>query len=72
MLKYQQERGVTVAIKRVIIVVVGLLLQILILLFTYLYLADHLAIINATYKIVSFGLVLGLMRNNKRYSYYLP
>ena len=60
------------AIKRALIVIIGLLLQILLFLFTYLYLADHIVLINFLYEIIGFLIVLGLIRNSKSYSYILP
>ena len=72
MVKYHHKRGVDMAIKRALIVIIGLLLQILLFLFTYLYLADHIVLINFLYEIIGFLIVLGLIRNSKSYSYILP
>lgn len=60
------------AIKRGIIVAVGLILQILLTLTVYLYLGEHIAFVNVFYGILGFLLVLGLIRNSKNYSYTLP
>ena len=60
------------ALKRGIIVIIGLLLQILLILFGYLYLADHIFLINSLLRVISFLLVLVLIRNSKSYSYVLP
>ena len=60
------------AIKRGVVVAIGLLLQILLVLFTYLYLGEHIVLINVIYTIVGFLLVLWLIKNSKSYSYILP
>ena len=62
----------SMAIKRGIIVGIGLLLQILLFLFTYLYLGKHFALINIFYHILSILLILWIIRNSRSYSYVLP
>ena len=60
------------AIKRGIIVGIGVLLQILISLGIYLYLGEHILIVNIFYAFLGFILVLGLIKYSKNYSYTLP
>lgn len=60
------------AIKRGVIVVLGLCAQILLSLLVYLFLIEKLAIINIVYGILGFLLMLGLIKNSKNYSYTLP
>ena len=60
------------AIKRGIVVVIGLSLQILLFLFTYLYLGGHVSVINIFYQVIGFLIVLWLIKNSKSYSYTLP
>ena len=60
------------ALKRGIIVAIGLLLQILLVLFTYLYLGDHITLINIIYQVMGFLIALGLIKYSKSYSYTLP
>ena len=60
------------AIKRGIIVLIGLGLQILLSLFVDLFLIEHIAIISLFYGMSGFLLVLGLIKNSKNYSYTLP
>lgn len=60
------------AIKRGIFVALGLILQILLSLFVYLFLAEHIAVVNLFYATLGILLVLGLIRNSKNYSYTLP
>lgn len=62
----------TMAIRRGIVVAIGLILQILLSLSVYLFLGEHVAIISAFYGILGFLLILGLIRNSKNYSYTLP
>ena len=59
-------------IKRGIIVAIGLLLQIILFLFAYLYLGEQFAIFNVFYKLLGLLIVLGLIRFSKSYSYILP
>ena len=54
------------------IVLIGLILQILLFLFTYLYLGDHITLINTIYQIAGFIIALYLIRNSRSYSYTLP
>ena len=54
------------------IVLIGLVLQILLFLFTYLYLGDHITLINTIYQIAGFVIALYLIRNSRSYSYTLP
>ncbi len=60
------------AIKRGIVVLIGFLAQILLTLFIYLYLGDHITIISMIYGLLGFLLVLGLIKDSKNYSYTLP
>ena len=60
------------AIKRGLIVLIGLGLQIILSLFVYLFLIEHIAIISSFYGIIGFILVLALIKNSKNYSYTLP
>ena len=60
------------AIKRGIVVVIGLSLQILLFLFTYLYLGDHVTVISIIYQVLGFLIVLWLIKNSKSYAYTLP
>lgn len=60
------------AIKRGLVVGLGVILQILISLGIYLYLGEHILIINILYAILGFILVLGLIKYSKNYSYTLP
>lgn len=60
------------AIKRGIIVLIGLLLQILLSLFVDLFLVENIVIIRIFYGILGLFLVLALIKNSKNYSYTLP
>lgn len=60
------------AIKRGMVVILGLLLQISLSLLVYLFFIEHVAIINAIYGIIGFLLVLALIKDSKNYSYTLP
>jgi len=60
------------ALKRGIVVIIGLLLQILLLLFLYLFFAEQFLIIDIIIKTLGLLIVLGLIRNSKSYSYILP
>ncbi len=60
------------AIRRGIIVFIGLLLQILVSLAAYLFFIEHIFIINISFGILSFLLTLGLIKSSKNYSYTLP
>lgn len=60
------------AIKRGIVVIIGLIFQIFLSLFVYLFLIEHIGIISVFYSILSFILVLALIKNSKSYSYSLP
>ena len=62
----------SMALKRGIIVALGLGLQILLFLFAYLYLGDHIMIIRVFYLLLGFLLVLWLIKNSRSYSYTLP
>ena len=59
-------------VKRGIVVGIGLLLQILLFLFTYLYLGSLSTIIAIIYRILGLLLVLWLIKNSRSYSYDLP
>ena len=60
------------AIKRGIIVVLGLLFQILITLFLYLFFINKVALIHIVYDIIGLLITLFLIKNSKNYSYTLP
>lgn len=60
------------AIKRAIVVAIGLTAQILLSLFIYLFFIEHIAIINILFAILGFLLILGLIKDSKNYSYTLP
>ncbi len=60
------------ALKRGLIVVVGLLLQILSTLFIYLFFIEHIVVIDVLFGIISILLTLGFIRKSKNYSYTLP
>ena len=60
------------AIKRGIVVALGLLLQILFFLFLYIDLAEHFILISGILKAAGFLLVLWLIKYSKSYSYILP
>ena len=60
------------AIKRGVIVLIGLVLQILLFLFVDLFLIEHITIISIFYGILGFLLVLALIKHSKNYSYTLP
>lgn len=60
------------AIKRGIIVALGLISQIALSLAIYLFLGEHIAVINIIYGILSLFLVLAIIKNTKNYSYMLP
>ena len=60
------------AIKRGIIVALGLLFQILITLFLYLFFINKVAIIHIVYDTIGLLITLFLIRNSKNYSYTLP
>ena len=61
-----------IVIKRGIIIILGLALQISIYLFAYLFFINKLAIIHIAYGIISLLLTLYLIKNSKNYSYTLP
>ena len=60
------------AIRRGIVVAIGLILQVLITLVTYLYFIDKIVIINLFFRLLSILLILFLIKNSKNYSYTLP
>ena len=62
----------SIAIKRGIIVVLGLGLQILLSFSIYMFLIEHIAFINIFFSIISILLVLAIIKNSKNYSYTLP
>ena len=62
----------SMALKRGIIVALGLSLQILLFLCGYLFLGDHIMIIRVFYLILGFLLLLWLIKNSRSYSYTLP
>lgn len=62
----------SMALRRGIVIVLGLLLQVLLMLFVYLFFIDHIAIIRFIYEISGVLLVLGIIKNSKNYSYTLP
>lgn len=60
------------AIRRGIIIALGLLFQILLSVVIYVFLIEHIAFINIIYSIISFLLTLTLIKDSKNYSYTLP
>lgn len=60
------------AIRRGLIVIIGLLLQILLELSLYLLSIEHITLIHIIYDAIGLLLVLWLIRNSKNYSYTLP
>ncbi len=60
------------AIRRIFIVAIGLLFQILLSFLIYMFLIEHIALINGFYTILSILLILALIKNSKNYSYTLP
>ena len=60
------------AIKRGIVVIIGLLLQILLFLFLYLFLAKEFLFISILFQIIGFLLALCLIKYSRSYSYNLP
>ena len=60
------------AIKRGIVVGLGLILQVLLTLVVYLIFIDQIAIINFFYGVLGVLLILALIKNSKNYSYTLP
>ena len=61
-----------VVIIRGAIVLIGLALQILLFLLTYLYLGDHITLLNVIYHILGVLITLWLIKESKSYSYTLP
>ena len=60
------------AIKRGIVIVLGLALQILLFLFAYLFLGRIFLFLNIVYRILGVVIVLWLLKNSKSFSYTLP
>ena len=60
------------AVKKGIVVGLGLILQLSITLLIYLFLGEHVWFINIFYSFLRLGLLLGLIKNSKHYSYTLP
>ena len=60
------------ALRRGIVVALGLIGQILLTLLIYMFLGEHIGIISVIYRFFGFLLVLGLIKNSKSYSYTLP
>ena len=60
------------ALKRILIVGLGLIIEILLLLLVYLYFADHFMIINIILRTIGLIIVLRLIRDSKSLSYILP
>ena len=60
------------AVKRAIVVIIGLVGQISLSLLTYLYFIEHVAMINIIFTIIGILLTLTLIKNSKNYSYTLP
>lgn len=60
------------AIKKGIVVGLGLILQLLITLLIYLFLGEHVWFINIFYSFLRLALLFGLIKNSKHYSYTLP
>ena len=61
-----------IAIRRGIIVALGLLLQIIITLYWYLFLGKYFKIVGLIYNILGIVIVLGIIKNSKRLSNILP
>ena len=60
------------AIRRGLIVFLGILLQLFIYLFLYLFLGEHIGIINIFYYLIGIIIALNLIRNSKSYAFTLP
>ena len=60
------------AIKRGIIVAIGVILQILVFLTAYLFLGQHFVIFNVIYQLLAFLIVLWLLMNSKSFSFVMP
>ena len=60
------------AVKKGIVVILGVLLQIFLSVAIYMLLIENFAVIQAFYSIVGLILVLALIRNSRSYSYTLP
>ena len=60
------------AIKRGIIVILGLVLQVALSLSIYLFFIEHVFFINLFFGILGLLLILNLIKNSKNYSYTLP
>ena len=60
------------AIRKGIIVGIGLILQILLSLCGYIILEEILGVVSIVYTIIGLLLILSLIRNSKSYSYTLP
>jgi len=60
------------AIKRGIIVGIGIILQLLLSAFIYLYLIDKLWFINLLFSIIQIIITVNLIKNSKNYSYTFP
>lgn len=60
------------AIKRGLVIVLGLVLQILLTLAIYIFFINQLAIIHVAYSIIGLLIALYLIKDSKNYSYTLP
>ena len=60
------------AIKRGIVIVFGLALQILLTLSLYMFFINEILIVHVAYVIISLVITLHLIKNSKNYSYTLP
>ena len=60
------------AIRKAIIVGIGLILQLMLSLSGYIILEEIFGAVSIFYTILGFILILGLIRNSKNYSYTLP
>lgn len=60
------------AVKRAIIVALGLLFQILVSISIYMFFIDHIFIIQLFFEVLGLILIFNLIRNSKSYAYTLP
>ncbi len=61
-----------IAFRRGLVVAIGVILQTALYLFLYLFVGEHLAIINFVYYLIGTIIVLYLIRNSKSYAFTLP
>ena len=60
------------ALKRGLVVLLGVALQLLLVLLTYVYIAESYLVVKIIIETLGLILVLHLIRNSKSYSYILP